>query len=400
MEKISMREFLVTQPNFPEESETDIYYLGVANHLLAALEKSPEAAKLPDGVRRKIALTLACYFQDVVADAGIWRCFIDTCRRMYGRALPFFTTDEDYVDYELNSLDVRFLVWYALAMFSDSHRYIYPLAPEIKAIADRCHTLLDKIYLEAPESENFLPLSDLDMHDPEDQKDILKFGQWIFYHCYLMTPSFSYSLLEMMQSDEARNADDKTAFLNSVMEDAIIENPIGPLALFVNEWLPLFTEGRLIDITESGKSKIHPYYEAFTRATGGEVISFFGTYEEMNAFFIEKMGWEAGQEHLAMSKGASDYILLVNPRKGMLMARGVARCIAAPGNPFYDKDYARSHAFEMLAVRGICPGDLVKFAGEKGWIPDAAFPGTDDTDLATANYDFIARCFLQLYYRE
>ncbi|MDE6254840.1 MAG: DUF3843 family protein, partial [Muribaculaceae bacterium] len=133
-------------------------------------------------------------------------------------------------------------------------------------------------------------------------------------------------------------------------------------------------------------------------ATGGKTVEFFDTYEALNKFFIEKLGWEAGEEHLPMMKGERDFVLMVNKYKGMLAARNVARCIASPENPYYDKDYAEKHAFDLLTVRGLCPGDLLRMIFENDWLPDARFPETEDTKLVKENRDFIARCYLQQFY--
>lgn len=50
-------------------------------------------------------------------------------------------------------------------------------------------------------------------------------------------------------------------------------------------------------------------------------------------------------------------------------------------------------------MRGLCPPDLRALVVKNGWLPDAAFPGTEDTALVRDNADFIARVYLQLYYR-
>ena len=120
----------------------------------------------------------------------------------------------------------------------------------------------------------------------------------------------------------------------------------------------------------------------------------------MKRFFIDNMDWDKNQEHLPVLKNECDFVVLVNPRRGMLVARNAARCIADPDNPLYDRGYARRNAFDFLTVRGRCPADLVKFAFENHWLPDAVFPGTDDNSLVERNHDFIARCYLQQYYRD
>ena len=119
----------------------------------------------------------------------------------------------------------------------------------------------------------------------------------------------------------------------------------------------------------------------------------------MNRFFIEALGWAPGQEHLVQMKGERDFILMVDREKGMLLARNIARCVAAPENPMYDKKYASAHAMELLTERGCCPADLLHFIFKNDWLPDAVFPGTDDHELVKKNRDFIARCYLQQYYR-
>lgn len=118
----------------------------------------------------------------------------------------------------------------------------------------------------------------------------------------------------------------------------------------------------------------------------------------MNSFLIDTLGWEKGEKHLPQLQGDKDFVLLVHPDKGMLVARNVSRCIAAPQNPSYDREYARKHAFDLLTVRGLCPRDLLAYCLDRGWLPDAAFPGSDDTRLVADNADFIARCYLQHYY--
>ena len=98
-------------------------------------------------------------------------------------------------------------------------------------------------------------------------------------------------------------------------------------------------------------------------------------------------------------KNEQDFVLLVNPAKGMLLAKNVAKCIADPGNPLYDKAYANIMAIELLAVRGKCPADLLSYIEENDWLPDAQFPGSGDTELVRRHWDFIARCYLQEFYR-
>lgn len=398
MEKITEREFLIRQPSFPEVSETDIDYLRIANRLLEESGKSDFASFLPDGLLKRIALTLTDYLQDIVADAGLWRSFVDQNRKFYGWSVPFHTQSEDYIDYELNKEDVRFLVWYVIAMLWDDKRAIYPHDRDLIDFADLCYNILDSEYDGAPVNNSFNIVRGLEFNDPEDAEKIYHLGNWLFLHSYLLTPAFALTLQELA-SNILQDDKDYDIKLNESLEEAMLQNTTGPLALYTPEWVYLMIEGKLPKESERTSTDIHPYYQKFVAATDGKEIAYFGNYEELNRFFITALGWSEGEEHLSQVKGASDYVLLVNKHKGMLLARGIARCIADPDNPYYNKGYAQDHAFDLLTVRGMCPGDLLQYLFKHNWIPDARFPETEDTKLVADNRDFIARCYLQIYYR-
>ncbi|MDE6026678.1 MAG: DUF3843 family protein [Muribaculaceae bacterium] len=393
---ISKQDFLVWQPNYPQITETDPYYWELANKLAEISGQSALHKELPEGVIKRMSLCLTGYMQDVIADAGIWRSFVEANRKLYGWSVPFHETPEEYVDYELNREDVRFLAWYALAMGYEDKRDFFPHDPLLLDLADIWYEYLESIYEEAPVPESYNISRGLDFSDPEDSKQIYKLGQWLFLHCYLITPAFSMTLGEIMSDPELRK-EENLPMLHERLEQAMMQNPTGPLAFFTSEWLYLILNGKLLKRNEE-KGEIHPYYKKFTEATEGKTLQFFDTYEAMNRFFIDKLGWEEGVEHLPMMKGERDFVLMVNKHKGMLAARNVAKCIAAPENPYYDKEYAEAHAFDLLSVRGLCPGDLLRCIFDNNWLPDAHFPESTDHELVADNQDFIARCYLQQYY--
>lgn len=403
MAKVSVKEFLLRQPNFPDPVETDPFYHGLAEKLLNVIEYDAFGKKLNVSVSIRLALTLADYMQDIVADAGLWRSFVDANRLLYGWSVPFHELPENYVDYELNREDVRFLVWYVIAMLDNEFYLIYPHDKLLISLADSLFALLESEYDEAPVNENLHIARGLEFNDPNDHKAIYALGSWLFYNSYLLTPAFALTLQEIKNSV---SLDDKdySKIINERLEEAMLENTTGPLALFISEWVYLMLEHKLPVLPKEEEKQIHKYYEAFTNYTGGETIRYFEDYDSMNKFFIDALGWEKGKEHLAQAKGAHDYVLMVTPYKGMLMARDVARCIKDPANILYDAEYASSHAFNLLVVRGLCPGDLLKTILKNGWLPDAVFPHAgvnlvENQDLVKRNADFIARCYLQIYYR-
>ncbi len=394
-----MQQFILRQPMAPKETKTDRFYLDLANRLVAVSQEKRLFPSYPEKVVERAALAVIGYYQDVICDSGVWHAFIDECHRLYGRKVPFYDNGEDdYMDYELNRIDVRFMVWYGLSMNYEESRVCDPFRKEVTDGADVWWEILESVYDEAPIPEDYRMAHELEMHAAEDSETIYRLGNWLFMHCYLMTPAYALTLSEIASTVDLSKEDGIIA-LQEKMEQSMGEDPTGPLALYLGEWLHLIINGKLKVPKVSGNKEEHKYYTAFVKATGGKTVKYFGSYEEMNRFFINALGWAENEEHLARVKGAHDYILMVNREKGMLMARDIARCVADPENPLYDKDYAKSHAIMLLTERGCCPGDLLKYICGNGWLPDARFPGSDNTSLMTDNWDFIARCYLQQYYR-
>lgn len=396
---ITMQQFLLRQPQAPEEMPTDKYYLDLCNRLIEIAKEQNLFPSYPEKVTERAALLLIGYYQDVISDAGVWRAFINENRSLYGFTVPFYFSEEDYTDYELNRLDVKFMVWYAFSMNYENLRIRYPLDKELLDGAEIWFRELERVYDDSPIPEGYRLNHELEIHDKDDQQAIFHLGSWLFMHCYLMTPAYALTLSEIAQTCNMETNDGVLEFQKK-LEHSMMKDPTGPLALFMGEWLYLMIEGKYPPIRKGEEPEgEHKYYTAFMKATKGKNIQYFGSYEEMNRFFIEALGWAENEEHLSQVKGEKDFVLMVDPKKGMLLARNVARCIASPDNPLYDKEYASNHAMDLLTERGCCPADLLIHICEKGWLPDAVFPGSDDHDLVKKNWDFIARCFLQQYYR-
>ncbi len=400
MYKITREQFLLRQPAFPDTEPSDPFYYDLANRLLSEALESEALKDFPDAIVGRAALCVIGYLQDVVADCGVWRSFINECRRLYGRTLPFFKVeDEYYVDYELNGADVHFLIWYSLCMYYEPARLISPLDKRFEIVSALWTSILSDAYDEAPVPEGYTRWRHAEMGDADDSSLILELANWLFMHNYLMTPAFALSLSEIVEQVGFKG-EEQMAELQNRLEEAMHQQPTGPLALFIGEWVRMIISGKTLPEEEkTPAAEPHKFYRIFQEATNGEEIAFFDSYDSLNNFFINSMGWEKGVEHLPQMKNDHDFIILVNHDKGMLVARNIARCVAAPQNPLYDKEYAAKHAISLLTERGVCPADLLHYICSHGWLPDAVFPGTTDHALVRDNYDFIARCWLQQYYR-
>ena len=424
MEDINIKQFRYAQPTGQVEQPSDPAYLKLANRLLHAWDKSGIMPDVHDDLKTVVCLGLLGYYQDIITDAGVWRSFIDECKRLYGNYVPFHEDNEEYILYELNRADVEFVLWYQLAFNSMQFRYISPQDRELLRLADRLYRILEDEYDEIVEPEDYTAIFDCELHDPESTMQLYDLGQWLFWKNWLMVPPFQltyaqiYSqLVEIQQT--APDPETARKQIDEIREQAMTSLPTGPLALYLREWLSLILEGQL----PKSKSKTarndcaeaaaeggeHPYFTAFIKATNGARIHFLKTYEDLNRFFIEALGWAKGEEHLPQMKGHQDFVLCVTPDKGMMVAKNIAKCIAHPANPLYDREHARKFAINLLTQRAVCPGDMLRYICRNGWLPDAQFPERpsltqakqphDTTQLVAQNWDFIARAYLQEYYR-
>ena len=391
------------QPPHESPNQADVFYWEFANSLMLTIEKENLLPRCNEGLLKSVALALCGYLQDISIDSGIWRSFAMRHFELYGKYIPFYEVSADYIPYELNPEDVRFLIWYTIALNShDELRLLDPLDKEVERAAGILHTKLNDIYEDGdtPSSDDYHISRGLELGNPAEADDVFRFGHWLFMYCWLMTPAYSMTLAELLTNPELNNGRNIDLFRKS-LEESMMEDPTGPLALYLREWLFLIIESKMPPEpknSEEDSPAEHPYYTKFIAATGGSPIKFFKTYSELNHFFAEALGWGNG-ENLPALKHSSDFVLLVNRSKGMLCAKDVARCIRLEGNDCYDADYAREHAIDLLTVRGLCPADLLLYLFAHNALPDARFPGSDNTNLVDSNRDFIARCYLQKYYR-
>ncbi|MCM1152689.1 MAG: DUF3843 family protein [Muribaculum sp.] len=397
---IGLQQFEIRQPDGEKDSLVDKYYLDLTNRLVSLVNEKELLPEWPGVVVGRAILGIVGYLQDIVTDSGVWRSFVEMNKRLYGRCLPFYSTGEDYIEHELNMEDIRFLLWYSLSLNYEGKYTSDPMASDILRASKEIFEVLNDVYEDAPEDDCWLRTRSLDLNNPEEARDIYRYSNWLFMYCYLMSPAYSQTLLNIMSEPEMQTKDPKV--IETRIEKSMVEDPTGPLALYLKEWLYLILEGKLpADASKDDLNDVedHPYWKPFQKASAGERIMFFSKYDELNKFFIEALGWNGEEEHLPQLKNSKDFVLLIDPKKGLLLAKDVARCIKYPTNPYYDKEYAHAHAMDLLTVRGLCPADLLKFIEEHEALPDAHFEDSEDTALVQDNFDFISRCYLQLYYR-
>lgn len=406
---ITEKEYLQLKVDTDRMYESDYVYFQLANKLLEVWEESGLLAGASGGVRKDVSKCLTGYMMDVAGDIGLWRSFIGECRRLYGYPVPFYTDalqDEvneegaacdDYIDFELNRSDVRFLVWYSYSFGSGIN--VMPFDSELLKLSDRLYVALEEAYDDVPRPEGMIKTNDLDLYDRDDAETLGLLAEWMFRRAYLLVPA-SQSNLDFLAASVAGQSphDAEEAY-----DEARRTVPTGPLALFVREWLWLLVRGEL-PTERRGKiveENEHPWYSLFREANDGRDIAYFDSYEAMNSFLARAYGWDDKADNLPTLRSSRDFTLLINKTKGMLIARDVARCFKDSANPYYDGDYARENDFSLLVERGRCPIDLVTYALAHGMLDDVEWPdgGEESRTMTLRNADFIARCYLMQYYR-
>lgn len=409
--EITAKDFMLKQPNYPQVAESDNYYMVLAGRLAKMWDNSRLLMNVDDEVRRDVVLAVTGYFQDVVADAGIWRSFSMMCNELYGRPVPFFDRTDDYIDSELNEVDIQFMVWYIIESESETHGHLSPHDPGVARLAHLFFNLLDAVYVDAPTPVEYNMAMDVDFNDEHDTEKAYDLSHWLFWNCYFLRPAATSTLrMAAAKAQEIINAypdkDEVQQHLLEMNRSIMVENTTGPLSLSIGEWMELIVNGKM-PVPNTGDGEVaaggaHRFYKQLVEATGGSRIAFVDGYDELERFVGERMGWgKSANGHLPGMKRFSNFVLLGNKQRGLLIAHDVAQYIKHPDNKMYDRRAARNEAHRIVTERGVAPIDLVKYLFENNLVPDARLPFEkgEERSLLHENWDFLARLYLQTHYR-
>ena len=233
------------QPNHPKVAETDQFYLWIALRLAKLWDESPWLRGLADDVRRDVVLAVTGYYQDVVADGGVWRSFSRLHQDRHGSPLPHYGRGEDYVDYELNVNDVRYVIWWTVAGEAGCD-ILDPYDTELEALATAFFMLLDEEYEEAPVPRQFCIASEVDLDNPADARRIYDYAYWLYWRSFLLRPS-SQSVMERAMPEAhaiIAQAGEKDArpSLQDLNDRLMTNEPAGPIPLTTAQWLKLIID--------------------------------------------------------------------------------------------------------------------------------------------------------------
>ena len=400
---------MLKQPNYPEVAESDKYYIILANRLAKLLTNSRLLINEPEQVRKDVILAAVGYFQDIIADAGVWRSFCTVCKEYYGTPLPLYPIPDDYIESELNEVDLRFVIWYVIEMSRNEQGSLSPFDPAIERTAHLFFTVFDAEYDDAPIPVELQMAFDVDLNDESEAQRIYDLSYWLFWDCWFLRPAAREALSRAAAEahriiKENPREEDARPLLAELNRNMMVESVTGPLALPIGEWLRLIVDGVMpkLDIAQNATQSIkpHKYYTALLQATGGKEIAFINSYDALETFLSEQMGWGPSAEgHLPALRHADNFVILGNPEKGILIAPDVAQYLSHPDNPLYDATAAAAEAHTLVTTPGRVPHDLLKYAFANGMLPDARLPHDKQGTLLHTNWDFLSRLYLGPYSR-
>ncbi len=246
--EIRVKDFMERQPNNPRVAETDQFYLWIALRLAKLWDESPWLRGLDDDVRRDVVLAVTGYYQDVVADSGLWRSFTRLHNHRHGSPLPHYGRGEDYIDYELNRDDVRYVIWWTIAgeVGPDA---LDPHDAELEALAMAFYMLLDEEYEQAPVPRQWCVASEVDLDNPMDAQRIYDYAYWLYWRSFLLRPSSRAVMERAMPEAHAIIArageSDARPLLLELNERLMASEPVGPIPLSTAQWLRLIIDDEL-----------------------------------------------------------------------------------------------------------------------------------------------------------
>ena len=227
--KIDVDKYLKMQPG-REACAADEFYVRLAARLGKIWDAAPMLSDLPHNLRHDILMAVIGYFQDIVADAGIWRSFISLHHKKFGCWLPYYEIGNEYVEFELNEADIRFLIWYVIEGNTATKGSFSPLHKGIELLAKIFFAALDEVYLEAPTPASYGFALDIELHSEEDAQLVYELSHWLYWDSYLMRHSLPFDGEPPVDAD----------YRDSVMAS----QPVGPIPLPIADWLELIVNNK------------------------------------------------------------------------------------------------------------------------------------------------------------
>lgn len=171
-------------------ARTDLYYVRLANTIFHALSEKMNTDEEDDFIvtseedLTELSCIITSYFEDIISQTNIFATFVSEHQKLYGKPLPFYTPTE-YFDHEINTDDIRFLIWQYFIELTNGE---IPISPEYPLFADMANAvmeILDEIYESAPENEKLQQFFKITDEDAENLGKLQSKFFWLTTESYL-----------------------------------------------------------------------------------------------------------------------------------------------------------------------------------------------------------------------
>jgi hypothetical protein len=234
--KIYIKQWLELKP-YDRQVITDRYYLNISNDIKETITDDDfenSLMYLEEDEINVLACMLTSYFEDVISETNIWVSFLNLHNTHYGKVLPFYDLSDYYIG-EINTQDVRFLIWYFLNTFQQE-QFISPYNDYIDNISERIMVILEEAYEYAPENESLKSIYTLNPEET-DFYEVRNYIDRILFKTYLF---FSDTALELDRQEREiikKNDDENLLmYLNENRDSFIHENHTCLMSLKGSEW--------------------------------------------------------------------------------------------------------------------------------------------------------------------
>ena len=225
---------------------TDADYAEFANLLLHTIEEA-KVAEITKKEEKTIAINLTMYYEDVIADSGIWRSFTSQVHSLYGKYLPFYAINEKtYLQDEPNIEDVKFLIWYTLVNSRRSSGEVFdPEAPFIEQLSGEIFDIMVEWFEKMPINETLQEVSRVSSYHVSDFYEMRDVLEWLCYDCYLTR---IVNQDEVIREEAGKVVDwvDKsmTVAKEAVKHTIPFRTKVGPLALSPQKWFSMILKNQ------------------------------------------------------------------------------------------------------------------------------------------------------------
>lgn len=224
---------------YHKTSRSDVYYLGIANEIQEKIYEQNLHLPLQDFIREEgislYCIFLTSYLEDIISGSQIWNSFIQKHQELYGKPLPFYDTEKDYVKGEVNIQDIKFLTWYFVNSVN-KNVLLNPHDEFVDSLSKSLLTILDTEYEYAP--ENNLIKSTYQLQEADDYYAVRRLLDNILTKTYLFFPDTGFAILRQEAEiiESGRRVD---TFLDDNRDHFIHEARTSLLALSAKEWAEL-----------------------------------------------------------------------------------------------------------------------------------------------------------------